>query len=261
MSTPARLLAAVAGKDSAVLVPDRMVQLHGPSIDILIYPMDLLIAGKPQEVARARAAMASRLTTTAAHLTTSAEAQAIEDRIAALGRGTEADAEERPRFDDAAEVELAALDEALASLEIPYDEWEVLYRERLQVERDLRAASMAYETAGADGPEGPTATAAAAVSALGRWLRSGAGAVLEAATDERTGELLDRVAGPDWRLAARAASMASGAAREVLRDVRQETQELAETEAREAGEPADFGTAASAPTTPSTSTRSSRAKP
>ena len=45
-------------------------------LDILIYPMDLLISGKPELLARARAAMASRLTTTAAHLTVSAESQA-----------------------------------------------------------------------------------------------------------------------------------------------------------------------------------------
>ena len=48
--------------------------------------MDLLVSGKPALVARARAAMASRLTTSAAHLTISAEAQAIEDRLAALAR-------------------------------------------------------------------------------------------------------------------------------------------------------------------------------
>ena len=61
MSAPAKWLARVAGQSSAVLVPDRMIQLDGKDLDILIYPMDLLIAGKPRLVARARAAMASRL--------------------------------------------------------------------------------------------------------------------------------------------------------------------------------------------------------
>ena len=49
MSRPARWLAAVAGTEPAALVPDRMIQLHGPELDILIYPMDLLISGKPGE--------------------------------------------------------------------------------------------------------------------------------------------------------------------------------------------------------------------
>ena len=84
MSKPAKWIAAVGGRSSSSLVPDRMLQLRGKDIDILIYPMDLLISGKPELLARARAAMASRLTTTAAHLTVSAESQAIEDRLTAL---------------------------------------------------------------------------------------------------------------------------------------------------------------------------------
>ena len=160
MSQPARWLAAIAGRSSSALVPDRMLQLQGPDLDILIYPMDVLISGKPEAVARARAAMASRLTTSAAHLTVSAEAQAIEDRLTRLA--TAADEGRPPRFDDAAATEFAAIDQELATIRIPYEEWEVLYRQRLQVERDLRAGAMAgeavlgAETPGADGPAGQT---------------------------------------------------------------------------------------------------------
>ncbi|MDQ3346260.1 MAG: hypothetical protein M3473_08225, partial [Chloroflexota bacterium] len=32
---------------------------------------------------------------------------------------------------------LATIDERLKQLTVPYEEWEVLYRQRLQVERDL----------------------------------------------------------------------------------------------------------------------------
>ena len=87
MSMPAKWLAAVAGRTSSSLVPDRMLRLRGKDLDILIYPMDILISGKPDDVTRARAAMASRLTTSAAHLTVTAEAQAIEDRLTALAKG------------------------------------------------------------------------------------------------------------------------------------------------------------------------------
>jgi hypothetical protein len=34
---------------------------------------------------------------------------------------------------------LRAIDEELAILTVPHDEWEILYRQRLQVERDLLA--------------------------------------------------------------------------------------------------------------------------
>ena len=144
MSKPAKWLAAIAGRGSGGLVPDRMLQLRGDDLDILIYPMDILIAGTPPAVARARAAMASRLTTSAAHLTVSAEAQVLEDRLTVLA-GTDAGPDHRPRFDDAAATEFAAIDAQLATINIPYEEWEVLYRQRLQVERDLRAGAMAGE--------------------------------------------------------------------------------------------------------------------
>jgi len=162
--------------------------------------------------------MASRLTTSAAHLTVSAEAQAIEDRLSALARPSPAALDVPRRFDDAAADEFTAIDQRLSTIEIPYEEWEVLYRQRLQVERDLRAGTMTGEAVvGADTPgvrrEGPLGT----LEDLGRLVRAGAGVVLEAAADERTGQMIDRMAGPQWRWAARAASVAATAAKEAMR--------------------------------------------
>jgi hypothetical protein len=210
MSLPARWLAAVAGGGSAGLVPDRMVQLNGKDLDILIYPMDVLISGKPDMVTRARAAIASRLTTSAAHLTVTAEAQAVEDRLTALAT-TPADTDARPRFDEAAQAELAAIDEALATIRISYEEWEVLYRQRLQVERDLRAGAMAGEAV--LGAAQPTEADADPLRTITRAIRQGATAMIEAATDDETIEALDKLAGPRWRLAARAADVVLAAAR------------------------------------------------
>ena len=235
MSKPAKWLATVAGSSAGSLVPEKMIQLDGKDLDILIYPMDLLISGKPGLVARARAAMASRLTTAAAHLTISAEAQAIEDRLAALARPPTATPDYPPRFDDAAAAEFAAIDEQLSTLEIPYEEWEVLYRQRLQVERDLRAGAMVGEAVvGADTLGVRREGAIGALGDLGRLVRSGAGVVIEAAADERTGQMIDRMAGPQWRWVARAASVAAEAAREAIR-------------AREEREPDPNGTKAPPP--------------
>jgi hypothetical protein len=131
MAAPGKMLAAIAGPGVRALVPDRLIQLVGPDIEVAVYPSDVAIAGREPKVTRARAAVASRLTGTSAFLTTSAEAQAVEERLERLtkiGRpGPEVDAD------------LAEMDRILATLEIPYEEWEVLYRMRLQVERDLLA--------------------------------------------------------------------------------------------------------------------------
>lgn len=181
MSTPARWLARVAGRSGAnALVPDQMIQLSGPDLDIFVYPMDVLISGRPRAVTRARSAIATRLTTSAAHLTITAEAQAIEDQIAAAASLDE------ETFADGAAAAFDAIDAALHRAEISYDEWETLYRQRVQVDRDLRATAMAR------GPALP-------LDELGRAVRGGAAAMLEVATDDRTAEAMAHAAGPTWR--------------------------------------------------------------
>ena len=129
LSFPPRLLEAVAGKALGELVPDRLMVLKGAGLEVLVYPSDISIAGTKDRVARARAAIAAKLTESPAYLTASAEAEKIEDRLTALlkkdGRG--------------AEGELAQLDQEIARLAVPFDEWETVYRQRLQVERNLLA--------------------------------------------------------------------------------------------------------------------------
>jgi len=143
LSIPPRLLDKVAGKALGALVPDRLMVLKGQSLDILVYPSDIAIAGSTERLARARAAIASKLTTSPAYMTTSAEAERIEDQIRALLREQET-----------ADRRLADIDRELARLAVPFDEWETVYRERLQVERDL----LARQTRATD--TGPTAAAA-----------------------------------------------------------------------------------------------------
>jgi hypothetical protein len=136
------MLARISGPGIRALVPDRPAELVGPDLEIGLYPSDIAIGGKRAIVARARAAIATRLTSTAASMTTSAEAQAIEAqleqlsaaRVSGAGPGT-------GRGEDLATeaTTLSAIDDQLATLVIPHEEWEILYRQRLQVERDLLA--------------------------------------------------------------------------------------------------------------------------
>jgi hypothetical protein len=129
LAMPARVLAAVAGAGVGSLVPDRLTQLDGDGLEIQLYPSDIALAGRETAVNRARAAIASRLTATSAFMTTAAESQAVEEALQALA--------ERRTLDRVAHDQLARIDERLNRLDVPYEEWEVLYRQRLQVERDL----------------------------------------------------------------------------------------------------------------------------
>jgi hypothetical protein len=133
LALPGRLLGAIAGPGVKALVPDKLVQLTNRDLEVQLYPSDIAIAGKEPLVTRARAAVASRLASSAAFLTTSAEAEAIETRLERLAKS-------RPSGERAA-AELASIDHDLATVKVPYEEWETLYRIRLQVERDLLAGN------------------------------------------------------------------------------------------------------------------------
>lgn len=135
VSAPPRLLDRTAGRALGKLVPDRLMLIVGEQLEILVYPSDLAISGSSANLARARAAVASALTDAPAYLTTSAEAQALEDKIGdlAVGEGRS----------PVAVASLAVIDHRLARLTVPFDEWETLYRQRLQRERDMLRGSAA----------------------------------------------------------------------------------------------------------------------
>ena len=129
LEVPSRLLASVGGATVRRLVPDQIVMLKAKALEVTIHPSDVAMVGSREAVARARAAIADRLAVTPAYLTTSEEAQQVEDVLGKL-RDPAVDGDEAHGW-------LVAIDKRLAELTVPYDEWEVLYRQRLQVERDL----------------------------------------------------------------------------------------------------------------------------
>jgi hypothetical protein len=148
LAVPGRMLGSIAGPGVRSLVPESLVQLAGHGLEVGLYPSDIAISGDKARVARARAAIASRLVATAAWMTTTAEAQEIEARLERLASARSAGGEPGAASSSDGQsgavdvaVELRSIDEALAVLAIPHDDWEVLYRERLQVERDLLAGS------------------------------------------------------------------------------------------------------------------------
>ncbi|MDQ3554135.1 MAG: hypothetical protein M3395_06985 [Chloroflexota bacterium] len=231
LTLPAKALAWAGGTGVGGLVPDDLVMLSAHDLEILVYPSDVSILGKPETVARGRAAIASRLPFTAAYLTAGKEGQRIEDRLAAIAGRLEsvrhvsratatatadgADSETAGSADAASarsamggsvEAAIAAsdgdtgaaidqalrdvqeVDEELASLVISWDEWEVLYRVRLQVERDLRAAHDLIEAAAGDGD----AAAFSAAEGAARSGRYGQGGLIGRIVT-RLRQLLDRL--------------------------------------------------------------------
>jgi hypothetical protein len=158
LSVPPKLLAATAGEGLGSLVPDRLALIKGEGLEALIYPSDIALGGTHERLALARALIATQLTHAPAYLTTAAEAQEIEDALRELstgGAGADAPAPDprhvRERF--------AELDRRLMQLTIPFDEWETVYRERLQVERSLLDGEAPLEGARAGATIGATSSA------------------------------------------------------------------------------------------------------
>ncbi len=129
MEVPGRVLALIAGRPVAEVLPDRMIVLRGDDLEVGVYPSDIVVSGKPAERLLARAAIVTSLAQSAAHFTLSAESQKVEDRLEVLARPS------TPTLDALAEVE--AVDRDLARLDVPSGDWDILFRLRLQAERDV----------------------------------------------------------------------------------------------------------------------------
>ena len=127
LEIPPRLLAVVGGNGVKELIPDELVEFNLDGLGILIYPSDIALLGPKELVARARAAIARRLTFADVYLTSATESQQIEDRLTEISRA-----------DHVSAADFRPIDELLTTLVVPYDDWETLYRLRLQVEHEAR---------------------------------------------------------------------------------------------------------------------------
>lgn len=141
LELPSKLLAAVGGASVRRLVPQRLVALKAPQLEVTVHPSDIAMAGRKEAVARARAAIASTMTFTQAYLTSSEESQKVEDTLMKIAES------DSPLVWQA----LGEVDTRLARLMVPHEEWEVLYRQRLQVERYLAHRRAATRSANGDG--------------------------------------------------------------------------------------------------------------
>jgi hypothetical protein len=124
---PLWLLESVGGEKVRGVIPRELVEFEADGLGVLVYPSDVALLGRADLVSAARAAIARRLAFADAYLTATLEAQQIEDRLRQIFR--------QPKVSSR---DFEPIDELLTTLEVPYDEWETLYRLRLQVEQERR---------------------------------------------------------------------------------------------------------------------------
>jgi hypothetical protein len=136
LRTPTKVLTLFAGGAVSSMVADDLTVLKGEAVEVLLHPSDVVISGREVDAAHARAILAENLTFTKAYLTWHKEANEIEDRLRAIWedhRNHHGDGRQRV-------MTLEDVERALHEQKLPYEEWEVLFREKLVVEREVLRA-------------------------------------------------------------------------------------------------------------------------
>lgn len=134
LALPGRVLALVGGAGVRALVPEHLIQLRGRGLVLTVHPMDLGLTGKTKVLARARAALVRELSFTEAYQTWTKESQEIEDALLSADRGS---------------ASVDAIGRQLATIELSFEEWEILYRILLQVR--LRRSPIGTDAVGHEG--------------------------------------------------------------------------------------------------------------
>jgi hypothetical protein len=136
---PTWLLLRTAGLAVQDLLIEQLRILRTDSIEVVLHLSDLVIRGPERDANRARALLAEQLAFSRAYLTSEKPARELEDRLRAIWQ----DAKQRAgRGVEPAQVQqFEVVERDLRAMDLPYEEWEVLTREKLTVERSLLHAA------------------------------------------------------------------------------------------------------------------------
>jgi hypothetical protein len=134
---PTAVLTRLAGGGLRNLVAEQLAVLKSESVEVALHPADLVVSGRAQDVSRIRSILTEHLTFTRAYLTWSEEAMRFEDELGAIWR----ELQRAQRGDDLTSLRdrLSGIDQRMRAAELPYEQWEILFREKLIVERGLLA--------------------------------------------------------------------------------------------------------------------------
>ena len=133
LRTSLKILTVLGGKGGGSVAADHLAVLRSRSAEILIHPSDLVIGAPEAHAARIRAILATKLTYTRAYRTYSKDANEIEDEIRSLWERMRREAPTQPE-----RGVLDRLEARLSALPLDFEEWEILHRQILLVDREIR---------------------------------------------------------------------------------------------------------------------------
>lgn len=145
MKAPGAILSTLGGKAFERLVPDQVALYRSKDLEVLVTPTGVTLRGKEQTTSRAHGLIAEAMTETPALQSMNAEAQEIENQIKDVWKVYAARPEEH-RGSAALLSRLAAISKEIGKLPVPYDEWQIVYRQALQLSRALHGQSPLLST-------------------------------------------------------------------------------------------------------------------
>ncbi len=155
IAMPSRVLLRMGGEAFRGFVPERPAYVRSPELEVALYPSGLLLRGAETVTTHAHGVLVESLAGSPAFQALHPDAQALERRIQqAWARRAELAVDQpTPR---ALRASVDGLVRDLAKLAVPYEDWQTLYRELLQLDRALRGRPQLLERT--DGQEADMTT-------------------------------------------------------------------------------------------------------
>jgi hypothetical protein len=134
VSAPMRLLAWLGGEALQSHVPRRFEHFVARDLALTLYPSGLVLRGKTARLTWAHGLVAEAVVHTEGLQTTDPKAQALEQRLRPLWRSYDLDPARSAASAHLA-MELDRVTRDLRTLQVGWDDWQVLYRQILQLGR------------------------------------------------------------------------------------------------------------------------------
>jgi hypothetical protein len=136
---PSSILRVLGGPAFRDAVPEQLETWSGPELRVTLHPNGVALRGGELAVTRAHGLLDEAMARTRALQTTDAEAQKLEKRLHELWHLLDSAPREQRRS-SALLARLDAIAADLVELEAPYTDWQVVYRQALQLSRALHGS-------------------------------------------------------------------------------------------------------------------------
>lgn len=142
VTAPTRILGWFGGNAFAAFVPTKMEHFESADLSVSFYPSGVLLRGKPQKTTWAHGLITEALLRTDALQSGDPKAQEIEKEIRRLSQAFQGIS---GRAATHAAESFNEVIRQLGSLNVEFDDWQVLYRQSLQLGRTLRGERQLLE--------------------------------------------------------------------------------------------------------------------